>query len=223
MTTIYLIRHGETEWNRSGRWQGHADVPLSVAGYQQATALAQRLVNDGVQFDHIYASDLSRAFETAQIVTRAIFPDGRRQVQAFPALREINIGAWSGLTRAEIIAQYPGAFTTVHHAPDGETNDLFSERVGGALTDLALRHPGETLAIVTHGGTIRAMLRHVLAQHAEIAPIPFIGNTSITILSFQDDCWNVLRVNDIVHMEAGNHASQAPDVLAPPNESSTAV
>jgi probable phosphoglycerate mutase len=176
-----------------------------------------------VKFDHIYASDLSRAFETAQIVVRALFPDGRRQVQAFPRLREINIGAWSGLTRAEIMAQYPGAFTTVHHAPDAETPDLFAERVGGALTDLAQRHPDETLAIVTHGGTIRAMLKHLLAQHDAQAAIPFIGNTSITELSFEAERWSVLRLNDLAHIESGQHSSQAPDVLAPRNESSAAV
>ncbi|MDP9314317.1 MAG: histidine phosphatase family protein [Chloroflexota bacterium] len=223
MTTIYLIRHGETEWNRFGRWQGHADVPLSAEGYLQAAALAERLVNDGVQFDHMYASDLRRAFETAQIVARALFADGRRQAQAFPAVREINVGSWSGLTRSEIIAQFPGAFTTVHHAPDAETPDVFAERVGGALTDLALRHPGQTLAIVTHGGTIRAMLKHVLAQHDAPTSVPFIGNTSITELRLEGDAWRVLRLNDLAHVEAGKHTAQAPDVLASGNESSAAV
>ena len=174
-TTIYLIRHGETEWNRSGRWQGHADVPLSDAGLRQAATLAQRLVAERVRFDQIYASDLSRAMQTAEAVARALDVP----VQPFPRLREIDVGSWSGLTRAEITARFPGAFETTYHAPDGETPDLFALRVGGALTELAERHPGETLAIVTHGGTIRAMLRHVLGQATEHT-IPFIGNTSLT-------------------------------------------
>src|SRR5688572_30474192 len=103
MTTILLIRHGETEWNRNGRWQGHADIPLSQAGREQAQALAQRLVSEGAFFDHLYASDLCRAFETAQVVGRAL----NIPVHPFSPLREINVGSWSGLTRAEIIERFP--------------------------------------------------------------------------------------------------------------------
>ena len=195
ITTIYLMRHGETEWNRSGRWQGHADVPLSDGGRLQAAALAERLVRERRHFDQIYASDLSRAMQTAEIVAGAL---GLR-VQPFAALREINVGGWSGLTRAEIMVQFPGAFDTTHHAPDAETPDLFAVRVGGALQELAERHPGETLALVTHGGTIRAMLRYVLGADTE-REIPFIGNTSLTVLERAADSWRVLGMNDLSHV-----------------------
>jgi probable phosphoglycerate mutase len=216
-TTIYLIRHGETEWNRNGRWQGHADVPLSAEGYRQAHSLAQRLAADGAHFDHIYASDLSRAMETAQIAAQAL----GMVVQADPALREINVGSWSGLTRNEIIAKYPGAFSTVHSAPDGEQREVFEERVGGALTAFAKRHDGEQIAIFTHGGTIRAMLYHLLVQQGVALEIPHIGNTSITTLRWQQNGWQALRLNDMEHLETGDFQGQAPDVLATGNEASS--
>ncbi len=217
-TTIYLIRHGETEWNRSGRWQGHADVPLSPDGFRQAEVLATRLVAERIAFDHIYASDLSRAMETARIVARAL----GMPVQTAPALREINVGAWSGLTRAEIVSRFPGAFDTILHPPDGEPHDIFAARVGGALTNLAERHPLETLAIVTHGGTIRAMLKHVLTQAGGEVAIPFIGNTSLTILRLRNSSWSIVRLNDMAHLAVASEHGKVPDTPAPPNEASSA-
>ncbi len=216
-TTIYLIRHGETEWNRSGRWQGHADVPLSPDGYRQAEALAARLVAENIRFDHIYASDLSRAMETARIVAAAL----EMPLQSAPELREINMGAWSGLTRAEIVARYPGAFDTVLHPPDGEPREIFAARVGGALTKLAEHHPAETLALVTHGGTIRAMLKHILMLAGVEMEIPFIGNTALTIVRLDNSTWSVVRLNDTAHLETKRHAGDAPELLLPENEGSS--
>lgn len=210
-TTIYLIRHGETAWNRAGRWQGHADIPLTDEGRQQAGALARRLRDEGVRLDHIYASDLSRAFETAQILAQAL----TMPLHPLPDLREIDVGGWSGLTRAEIIGRFPGAFQTVFHAPDGETTDAFGVRVSGALLRLAEQHPGECLAIVSHGGVVRSMLHRLYVlnglgdQH-----IPHIGNTSITEVRLTAHGWQIVRTNDIAHV-AGD---QAPDMLAPDNE-----
>lgn len=207
MTTIYLIRHGETDWNRAGRWQGHADIPLSEDGRKQARALAQRLLDERVRFDHIYASDLSRALETAQIVAAPL----HMPVHPLTELREIDVGGWSGLTRAEIVERFPGAFTTVFHAPDGETRELFTERVAVVLLRLAVQHPGERLAIVTHGGAVRAMVRSIYERHDHDQSVPFIGNTSITELAFDDGAWRVLRLNDATHVVD----EQAPDMLAP--------
>jgi len=211
MTTLFLIRHGETEWNSNGRWQGHTDVPLTERGREQARKLAQRLVEDQAHFDYIYASDLGRAFETAEIVAK---PFGL-PVKALPELREIDIGSWSGLTRAEIIERYPGAFSAFFHAHDGETWEAFGVRAGNALQRLVRHHPGEALALVTHGGTIRAMLHTVytLQGHPD-QEIPHIGNASLTELQLQNGRWHVRRFNDITHLEG----AQAPDMLAPPTE-----
>src|SRR4051812_42061109 len=103
MTTFYLIRHGETDWNVGGRWQGHTDVPLNEAGRAQARRLAERLRAGGGRFDAIYSSDLERAWETAQIVGGALGCPLRPIVE----LREIDVGAWAGLTRAEVVARTP--------------------------------------------------------------------------------------------------------------------
>src|SRR5437667_11321226 len=101
MTTLLLARHGETDWNREGRWQGWADPPLNEAGREQARALAEQLRT--MPFDAVYSSDLRRAHETAEIVGRP----HHVPIRVDRDLREIDIGSWSGLTRAEIDVQFP--------------------------------------------------------------------------------------------------------------------
>lgn len=214
-TTLYLIRHGETEWNRTGRWQGHADVPLSSEGRDQAWRLARRLRDEEVHFDHLYASDLSRAFETAQIVARAL----EIPLRPLSDLREINVGLWSGLTRAEIMGRYPGTFDADASPPGGESREAFGDRVGAALLRLADQHPDQVVGLVTHGGTIRAMLRHVAQLGADLPPLEHIGNTSITIVQFEAGRWRVARFNNMDHLEG----DQAPDMLAPENEAGEAA
>lgn len=206
ITTFYLIRHGETEWNRNGRWQGQADVPLSPAGRAQAEALARRLVRDGVRFDQLVASDLSRAWETAQIVARAL----HLPLHPLPGLREIDVGAWSGLTRNDILEQFPGYLEADRTAPGGETRSAFGARVGGVLRDLARQYAGRTIGVFTHGGTIRSMIHHVLP----LFRLAHIGNTSITIVQFDGDTWQIPIFNDFTHLDG----DQAPDMLAVPNE-----
>ena len=163
-TRILLARHGETEWNRLGRWQGHADPPLNETGRAQATALARELGGDGVAA--IYASDLRRASETARIVgDRLGLP-----VTQDPALREIDVGSWSGLTRDEVRERYPEGFARwlageIGH--DGESRDELAERVVPAVESIAERHPGELVLVVTHGGAIRALRRHAAGDPGE--------------------------------------------------------
>ena len=104
MTTVHLARHGESDWNAAGRWQGHADRPLTDLGRRQAAELAERLAD--VRLDAVYSSDLRRARETAE-------PVAERQgleVRALPALREVDVGGWSGLSRPEVARRFPEAF-----------------------------------------------------------------------------------------------------------------
>lgn len=214
MTTLYLIRHGETEWNRDGRWQGHADVPLTEQGRAQASQLARRMAAEALPLDRIYASDLTRAFDTAQQIAAAF----DLPVHPLPELREIDVGSWSGLTRKQIVAQYPGALTTVFHPPDGETREAFIERVGRALVALAAQHPGEHLAVVTHGGSVRGMIQYLSMLQGQAEPeVPQIGNTSITEVRLDEHGWRVVRFNDIEHVAL----PQAPDAFAPENEGAT--
>jgi len=211
-TTFYLIRHGETDWNRAGRWQGLADVPLSALGHAQAAALAQRLANERFTVDHTYSSDLLRAWDTAQIVAQRL----GLVVQPLPVLREIDVGAWSGLTRPEIMERWPDAFVTLHSAPDGEDRAAFWQRVAEAVLWLAEQHNGQRVLLVTHGGVIRGLLSQILAWQGESdVHIPPISNTSITEVQLHDGRWHIARISDAAHL--GSDLVQ--DVMAPRNES----
>jgi broad specificity phosphatase PhoE len=156
-TRILLARHGETDWNHIGRWQGHADPPLNELGRRQAAGLAERLSHEGISA--IYTSDLQRASETARVVAERLDVP----VVEDAALREIDVGSWSGLTRDEVAERFPDGFARwrageIGH--DGETRDELTERVVGAVERIAGMHSGETILVVTHGGAIRALRRH---------------------------------------------------------------
>lgn len=150
MTTILLARHGETDWNRQRRVQGHSDTPLNETGRAQARALAETL--DDAELDAVYASDLARARDTAQVVA-----DRKGlTVTVLPELRERNFGTWEGLTDDEILARFPAARTGSWG--DAETTEELAERVLGALHQIAAAHPGGHVLVVTHGGPVRALL-----------------------------------------------------------------
>jgi probable phosphoglycerate mutase len=154
VTTILLARHGETDWNNERRWQGHADRPLNDVGRKQARELAETLEDRPI--DVVYSSDLVRAHETALVVAgRLGLP-----VEVDPGLREVDVGDWSGRLLTEIEGADPEGFQRWrqgHKAWNGgESYDEMGERVVGAVLRLAARHPGKTVLIVTHGGSIRA-------------------------------------------------------------------
>ena len=155
-TTIVLARHGETDWNRDGRFQGQADPPLNEHGREQARQLAERL---SVQrFAALYSSPLRRARETADIVA------GRLGLAVVPVddLQEIDVGSWSGFTRHEVQSRFPAAYARwlafTAGWDGGETYDELKRRVVAAVLGVARRHPDERILIVTHGGPIRALL-----------------------------------------------------------------
>ncbi|MDX6475997.1 MAG: 2,3-bisphosphoglycerate-dependent phosphoglycerate mutase [Gaiellaceae bacterium] len=154
MTTILLARHGETDWNNEQRWQGHADQPLNEAGREQARlhadALAQR------EIDAIYSSDLLRAHETARIVgDRLELP-----VEVDAGLREVDVGDWAGREVGELEREDPEGFRRWQDGlkgwNGGESYEEMGERVVETVLRIAQRHPGRTLLVVTHGGSIRA-------------------------------------------------------------------
>ena len=160
MTTILLARHGESDWNRTRRWQGHADRPLTALGRRQARELAERLAN--TDLDAVYSSDLQRARETAEIVA-----SGRGlAVHELPALREVDVGSWSGLTRVEAAERFPDAYRRWEEGgegwDDGETYEQLGDRIIRAVKRIAADHPGERVLVVTHGGSIRAIHAYAL-------------------------------------------------------------
>lgn len=151
-TTILLARHGETDWNRERRVQGHTDAPLNAAGRAQARELASRLARE--PFDAVYASDLARASETALIVADRHALD----VVLLPELRERHFGSWEGLTDTEILERFPDA--RPGRWGDGEPAEQMGERVVAALHGVAASHPGGHVLVVAHGGPLRAVLLH---------------------------------------------------------------
>jgi broad specificity phosphatase PhoE len=185
VTRILLARHGETDWNRIGRWQGHADPPLNEAGRSQAAELAERLAGDGIAA--VYSSDLQRASETARVVAARLGLD----VVEDPGLREIDVGSWSGLTRAEVEQRFPEGYARwlggeIGH--DGETREQLTARVVDAVERIAATHPDGTVLVVTHGGSIRALRRHAAGDPGD--PIENCGTSSLELIG------GVLAVRD---------------------------
>ncbi len=153
MTTIFLVRHGETDWNAQHRWQGQADTQLNDQGRAQAYSLRDRLAD--VPFQAVYASDLRRASETAQILAT-----GRDLwVTTDPALRELDIGSWEGLTKAEVTERFGD-----RDRPDGETKKAFRRRVLGAIERIGRAHEGANVLVVTHAGIARTVQRALLGE-----------------------------------------------------------
>jgi broad specificity phosphatase PhoE len=160
VTTLILVRHGETDWNRDGRWQGHADAPLNDRGREQGRALASELAGEDIAA--VYSSDLARARETAEIMAARL----GGPVSVDRRLREVDVGGWSGLTMDEIEARFPEEITRwraedPHHTFDGgESYSAMGERVVAALEEIAANHPDGQVLVVLHGGPIRAVLAH---------------------------------------------------------------
>jgi alpha-ribazole phosphatase len=160
VTTLFLARHGETDWNRDGRWQGQTDTPLNERGREQARTLAEQLASEPIAA--VYASDLARAVETARIVA-----DARGvPVRTDRRLRELHFGDWEGLTTPEIQERYPGeidgwrADDGSNAFAGGESYVDMGRRVVAALSDIASDHPSESVLVILHGGPIRGLLAY---------------------------------------------------------------
>jgi broad specificity phosphatase PhoE len=171
MTWLLLARHGETDWNREGRWQGHADVALNDLGREQARELATWMMSEPI--DVIVSSDLKRAHETALIIAEA----KRLPVTTDAGLREIDVGRWSGLTPNEIAKCFPGMATH-----DGETNEQHLARVIEAFRRIAREHLGKRVLVVSHGKTLRVIRRHAAGR-----PVSLLGNCETARMRFVDD------------------------------------
>jgi broad specificity phosphatase PhoE len=203
MIRLILVRHGVTEWNQAGRYQGRQDVPLSDAGRQQAKQVAKRLRDERIT--SAYASDLQRASETAAIVL-----DGRDvPLQLDPSLREMSFGAWEGLSAGEASARYPAEWaawirdpTTARPPGGAEDNDELQARVVAFYQSIVRPAPvdsvqpdwfmyraaGEsaagtsTILVVSHGGVIRALLAHLFEIRIELYWRFGIRPASVSIL-----------------------------------------
>jgi broad specificity phosphatase PhoE len=161
-TRALLLRHGQSEWNAVGRWQGQADPPLSDLGRRQAWEAARAI---GV-VDAIYASDLQRAAETAAIIAGEI---GVGPVILDPDLRERDAGEYSGLTRAEIEERFPGYLDDHRRPPGWEPDEHLLARALRALARMARDVPGADVLVVTHGGLVYTIEGHLGTEFSRLA------------------------------------------------------
>lgn len=165
MTTLILVRHGETEWNKAGRIQGHSDSPLTAEGIAQAEAMGARLCANAAEgkerIDAVIASDLTRAARTAHMIAAQI----ERDVYHDASLRERAFGIAEGKTYAEIDRDHPDMFSRIHEtdpdfaAPNGESRRQFHRRIVAAMSSIADEYCGKTVLVVTHGGVLAAIYR----------------------------------------------------------------
>lgn len=196
---IHLIRHGQTEWNAEGRWQGALDVHLSAVGIEQAHRLARHLSAYAIRA--IYSSDLSRAAVTARICADAL----GLPVRLDPRWREFNLGVLSGLTMDEIRARYPDELRGLqenyldHVVAGGESRRMMMERAYGAWCDVVAAGDPEA-AIFSHGGLIRVLL-YRLFDGDPIVRSGHIENTSITTLEVVEGQVRLIALGQIPHLD----------------------
>lgn len=199
-TEIWLVRHGQTDWNLQQRFQGQGtqDPPLNDVGVLQAHALAEALKS--THFDCLWVSDLRRACMTADILAK----DTGWQVFASSALRERDVGVLTGLTHREALLQQPQALHALTHADEhaplpggGESLSVMRRRCVTALSDIAAAHPGQRVLVVTHGGVLHALHRHIRGGPARGS----VANGAVAVVKLQGDDWVLLSWNDTAHLE----------------------
>ncbi len=197
MLTLYLVRHGQTAYNATGRVQGWLDVPLDDVGKAQALSVGQRFANKRVNV--VYTSPLSRAAETARAISAAC----NRDVMLDLRLREYNMGDWTGLTGDEIAAFTPAYHVANHEAqiPNGESAIDMRRRVDAFLADVIARHTSrETVVAVSHGGTLGMVVAAMLNMPA-VRRQPFtFGNTAIAKATLEHGHWRLHSLNDRCHL-----------------------
>jgi probable phosphoglycerate mutase len=201
-TRVLAIRHGETDWNVEGRIQGQLDIPLNPTGLWQAQRVAGALADEAI--DAIYASDLLRARQTA----RAIAGSLGLPVLDDPGLRERGFGEFEGVSFAEIAERWPEQARRWRSRdpsfgpPGGETLDEFFGRSIATATRLAARHPGQTIALVAHGGVMDCLYR-AAARLALDAPRTWqLGNASVNRLLYSPQGFTMIGWSDTHHLDA---------------------
>jgi glucosyl-3-phosphoglycerate phosphatase len=199
---LILVRHGVTDWNREGRWQGQLDPPLSDTGRSEARMVAERIAADpDLRPARILSSTLARASETARVIAEAL--GGRAEPD--PRLMEIGAGEWEGRTHGELEAtdgeRYLAWRTTPGYGPPGgEPLTEAADRVRSLLAEVS-RSAAWPVLLVSHGGILRYLGRELLDLNAERAEALDIDNASISVAERIDSArWRVARWNDTLHL-----------------------
>jgi probable phosphoglycerate mutase len=209
MTEIWVVRHGETPWNVLRRVQGWEDIPLNEKGIEQAQALGKHLAQlktqgDGV--DAIYTSDLKRAHHTASILADSL----GLALNIETGVRERHFGVLQGLVYGELDKHAPEAAKVWRRRdpdaelPGGESLGFFHRRVVQAIDDIAAKHTGQRVMVVSHGGAMDIIWRHASQVSLRLPREAPLLNASLNRLSVSKEGWKLINWGDVRHLERGS-------------------
>ena len=198
--TIYIVRHGQTEWNLLGKTQGHGNSDLTPKGIEQAELLADSMTKYPI--DYIYSSDLGRAYQTAEIIGNKL----NIELEKTEALREMNFGTWEGRIIKDIIEEDPELYKMWRNEPhlakipQGETLSQIKERTDAFIKEINKKYDGKHIVLVTHSLCARIMLLSFL--DSDVKNIYRINqvNTALNIIELRDYGPVVMKMNDTTHI-----------------------
>ncbi|MEW6607080.1 MAG: histidine phosphatase family protein [bacterium] len=197
---LILVRHSESTWNKLNRVQGIRNPKLSEKGYRQSQLLAQRF--NGTKFDAVYSSHLSRAYQTAKILTNS-----KNDILIHQDLHEIKLGIWEGKTINQVRKENKELYKEWYQKPlevripGAETLLEFKERVVRVFDEIRTKHPDQQILVVTHGGVITTYLAHLLEMNLNKVWSISLKNSAVTIISFSKEFPCVLVFNDTCHLD----------------------
>lgn len=198
--TIYIVRHGQTEWNLLGKTQGHGNSDLTPKGIEQAELLADSMTK--YLIDYIYSSDLGRAYQTAEIIGNKL----NIEVEKTEALREMNFGTWEGRIIKDIIEEDPELYKMWRNEPhlakipQGETLSQIKERTDAFIKEINEKYDGKHIVLVTHSLCARIMLLSFLDSDVKNIYRINQANTALNIIELRDYGPVVMKMNDTTHI-----------------------
>lgn len=202
MTTLILIRHGESEANRQGIFAGQINPDLQDRGLKQAE-LTAKYIAENYKVDKIYSSDLIRAYKTAQSLGNIL----DMEIIKEPKLREIHGGKWEGMKFSELSGIYPKVYETWMNdignsaCPEGENLRSMCVRIMDVLTEIARENDGKTVAIATHATPIRIIQTMIQKGTLnEMSAVPWVSNASVTVVEYSDNKWDIKLVSEDKHL-----------------------
>ena len=201
-TTLYIVRHGQTEWNVQHRFQGYQDSPLTELGIKQALWLGESMRNDPI--DIIYSSSSYRAHRTAELIKA----DREIDIMDSDALREINLGIWEGRNQQEVEASYPEQLDHFWNDPnefrvrEGESFKDVSERVVGQLNEIIDEHQGKSILIVTHTVAVKLIMAHFEKRSMkDLWKPPYIHPVCLSKVEVKNGRFEIILHGDISHYQ----------------------
>jgi broad specificity phosphatase PhoE len=203
MVKLLLIRHGETDYNVKKRLQGQMDTPLNTRGEEQAAVLGLFLENEPI--DAVYSSPLKRAARTAEIIAALHKP--ALSVVCDPQLMEVDFGEWNGMLMSTIFESNGTDFRRWREdhdfaVPQGESINMLIQRMDGFRERFLADHPGQTVAVVAHGGVLQALIIHLMQMKPKLSwPFFRMENTSVTEIQVDKNSAFIERLNDISHLK----------------------